>query len=147
MSKRIFCFALGIDLFHLEESEVSLVPFGSPDLTGNGVARPKRETTYLGGRNVDVIGPRQVVGIRGTQKPVSVREDLQNPLSGNNDLLIGLRLQYGEDELLFLEPRRTVDMEAFRDLREIPDTHRFQFFQIHTRSPTIFELVGFPDAP
>src|SRR3989304_6110634 len=80
---------LGVDLLHLEEGEIPLVPLGRPDLPRHRVAGAESEPADLGGRDVDVVGPRQVIRIGGPQEGVPVGGNPEDSLAGHDDLLAG----------------------------------------------------------
>src|SRR5439155_2566481 len=88
---------LEVDRLDLEQREVPLRVLRRTHLAGNGVARPEIEPSYLGRRNVDVVGPGQVVVVGGSQESKAVREDLEDALGEDQAVLLRLRLEDLED--------------------------------------------------
>src|SRR5262249_24943439 len=75
----------------------------------------------LARRDIDVVGTREVIVVGRTQKSEAVRQDLEHPFAIDRAVLLGLRLQNGEDQLLLTHRRGTVDAEIARELRELVD--------------------------
>ena len=64
---------LKIEGLHLEERKVALCLLRRPNLPGNGITGAEVEPPNLRRRDIDVIGTRQVIVIRGAEKAESVR--------------------------------------------------------------------------
>ena len=132
---------LAVDHLHLEEGEVPLGFLRRANLPGNGVAGPQIEFLDLRRRNVDVIGARQVVVRRRAEEPVPLGQDLENPLGEYEPVLLGLRLEDLEYDLLLPETREPLDIERRGDVDELLDFLGFQFRNIHHGQTTPLSLI------
>ena len=64
-------------------------------------------------------GPGQVVVLGRAQEAEPVGQALEDALREDESLLLGLRLQDLEDQVLLAHPRRVLDLEVLRDLQEL----------------------------
>ena len=96
---------LEVDRLDLDQGEVALPLLGRPDLPGDGVAGAQVELADLGGRDVDVVGARQVVVLGRAQEAEPVRQAFEHALREDQSLLLGLRLQDLEDQILLAHAR------------------------------------------
>ena len=119
---------LVVDRVHLEEREVAFAFLGRPDLAGDRVAGPDIEPPYLGRRYIDVVGAGQIIVVRRPQESEPVREDLKHALSEDHAVLLGLRLQDGEDQLLLAHAADAFDLQIVGHRREFGDAFPFQFY-------------------
>jgi hypothetical protein len=94
-----------VHLLHLEERQVTLSVLGGPNLAQDRVPRAQVEALDLGRRHVDVVGPVEVVPVRGPEEPVPLREHLEHPLAAEDDIRVQQILLDPEDEILFPEAR------------------------------------------
>src|SRR5207237_369002 len=122
---------LEVDRLDLEEREVSLGVLGRTDLAGDGIAGAQVEAPDLGGRHVDVVRARQVVVVGGAQEPEAVRQHLQHALGVDEPVLLGLRLEDLEDQLLLAQPAHALDVELAGDGVEVGDRLFLEFGQVH----------------
>jgi len=60
---------LEVDGLHLDEREVALALLGRAHLAADGIACSEVELADLGGRDVDVVGTREVVRLGALRKP------------------------------------------------------------------------------
>jgi hypothetical protein len=63
---------LEVDRLDLEQREVALAVLGRADLPGDGVAGAQVEAADLRGRDVDVVGPGQIVVVGRAQEAEAV---------------------------------------------------------------------------
>ena len=116
-----------IDRLHLEQGEIALPLLGGADLAGDGVAGAQVEAADLGRRDVDVVGPRQIVVVLGPEEPEAVRQDLQDAAAGDDAVLLHLGLQDGEDELLLAHPRGAFHVQVPGQGGQVVDLLVLQF--------------------
>src|SRR5438093_9992720 len=119
-----------VDGLDLEQREVALALLGGADLSRDHVAGAKVEAADLAGRDVDVVRARQVVVVGRAQEAETVGEYLEHTLAADEDVLLGLRLQDGEDELLLTHRGRALDVHVLGDRREVADLLVLQQFQV-----------------
>ena len=122
---------LEVDRLDLEEREVPLRVLRRADLAGDGVAGAQVEASYLGGGNVNIVGPRQVVVVGGAEEPEAIRQDLENALGEDETVLLGLGLEDFKNELLLPEPTQVLDVQITGDLIEVGDASLLQLRQVH----------------
>ena len=122
---------LEVDRLNFDEREVSLAFFGRSYLARDGVARPQVEFAYLRGADVDVVGSRQVVVVRGAQEAEPVGQRLKHAFREDEAALFGLRLQYLEDQLLLSHSGSAGDVQVFCYVGELRDRHLFQLAYVH----------------
>src|SRR5690606_1382445 len=124
---------LEIDGVDLQKREIALAFFGRADLAFYRIAGPQPEAADLGGADIDVVRPGQVVGVRGAQEAEPVGQDLDNALAGDFHLAGRQLLEYGEHQLLLAQGIGVFDVELFgkglqlgRGLGlEVPELHEF----------------------
>ena len=78
-------------------------------------------------------GPGQVVVVGRAQEAEAVGQDLEHALAVDEAVLLGLRLQDGEDQLLLAHRRRALDVEVARELRELVDLLLLEDLEVQTR--------------
>ncbi len=88
----------------LQQGEVALTLLGRPYLAHDRVAGAQIEPFDLARRDVDVIGPVQVVPIGAAQEAVAFGEDLEDALAPQHGVGVEQRLLDAEDEVLLAEP-------------------------------------------
>ena len=123
--------ALEVDGLHLQEGEVALRIPGGPHLPGDGVSRPQVEAPDLGWRDVDVVGTREVVVVRGSEEAESVGKDLQDARGENQSVLFRLALENLEDQLLLPDPAEPLNAQILGDVVEIGNGFFFELRQVH----------------
>ena len=72
---------LEIDGGDLQQGEIALAFLGGADRAFDGVAGAKAEAADLRGRNIDIVGTRQVVGFRRAQEAEAVLQDFDHALA------------------------------------------------------------------
>ena len=128
---------LVVDRVDLDQGEIALALLGRPDLAGDGVAGAQVETADLRGRDIDVIGARQIVVLRRAQKAEAVRQALEHAVGEDQAALFGLRLQDLEDQLLLAQAGDAGDPHVLRDLVEILDTHILELYEVERRGAVL----------
>ena len=118
--------SLEVDRLDLDEGKVPLALFRRTDLARHGVAGLQIELPDLRRRDVDVVGPRQVVVVGRAQEPEPVGQHLEHAFREDEAALLGLRLEDLEDQLLLAHARRAGDGHVLGDLGELLDAHVLQ---------------------
>src|SRR4029078_4421081 len=77
---------LEIDGVDLEQGEIALAVFRAPDLAFDSVAGPETEAPDLRGRDVDVVGAGEIVGIGRAQEAEAVLQYLDDAGAGDLDI-------------------------------------------------------------
>src|SRR2546428_8318939 len=121
---------LEVDGLDLEQREVALAFLGGTDLSGDHVAGAQVEAADLARRDVDVVGTGEVVVVGRAQETEAVGQDLEHALAADEAVLLGMRLQDGEDELLLAHGGRALDVHVLGDGRELGDLLVLQRLEI-----------------
>ena len=91
---------LEVDGVDLEKRKIALALLGAANLAFDGVAGAQAEPADLRGRHIDVVGTRQIVGLRRPQKTELVGQYLDDAFADDVDILRGQLLENGEHQLL-----------------------------------------------
>src|SRR6202044_3041082 len=127
---------LEIDRLDLHQRKVLLSLVRRTYVAADGVAGFQVELANLRGRNVDVVGTRQVVVIGGAKEAVAVGEDFENALGKDVAFFFALRLENFEDQVLLAESAGAGDFKGPRDAAEFSDVLFFEFCDGH-ESPAV----------
>ena len=95
--------ALEVDGLDLDEGKVLFALVGGADVAGDGVAGLEIELADLGGGDVDVVWPGEVVVVRGAEEAVAVGQDLEDAFGEDVAFFFALGLEDLEDEVLFAQ--------------------------------------------
>ena len=133
---------LKVDGVDFDQRKVTLAFLGRADLAADGVAGAQIEAADLRGRDVDVVGTRQVVVFRRAQKAEAVGQAFEHAFREDQAALLRLHLQDLEDELLFAESGEALDAQIFGDLVELLDAHVLQLHQIESVAAILLALRG-----
>src|SRR5205823_12440496 len=71
---------LEVDRLDLQEREIPLRVLRRSNLSGDGIAGAEVESPDLGWRDVNIVGPGQVVVVRRPEEAEAVGEDLEDAL-------------------------------------------------------------------
>src|SRR6202035_2341879 len=72
-----------IQRIDLEKGKIAFAFLRAADMAFDGIAGTQSEAADLRGRNVDVVGARQIVGVRRAQKSKAVGENLDDAFADN----------------------------------------------------------------
>ena len=110
---------LEIDQVDLEQREVALSVLGAADLPLDGVAGPQRKAPDLRRGDIDVVGPRQVVGVGRAQEAEAVLQHLDHAGAGDVDLLGRKLLEDREHQLLLAHGAGVLDADLFGEAQQL----------------------------
>ena len=112
---------------HLYQSQISLPFVRHADLAGYDVAGPQIELSDLRRRDVDVVRAWKIAVVRGPEKAVAFREDLQDSFGEDQPVLLGLSLQDCENEILLAHLADVRDLVFLAELGQLLDVQSLQF--------------------
>ena len=122
---------LEIDGVDLEEREVALAVLRAADLALDGVAGPEREAADLRGRDVDVVGAGEIVGVGRAEEAEAVLEDLDDAFADDVGLPRGELLQDREHQLLLAERGGVFDLELLGKGEQLDRRLGLEVLQFH----------------
>ncbi len=131
-----------VDLADLEQGEVALAVLGAADLAFDRVARAQREAADLRGRDVDVVGTGQVVGVGRAQEAEAVLQHLDDAGAGDFDLFGGELLQRREHQLLLAHGAGVLDAGLLREAQHLRRRLELQVFKLHFLHKTLREATA-----
>ena len=110
---------LEVQRVDLEQREIALAFLGAADVAFDGVAGAQTEAADLRGRDIDVVGARQVVRVRRAQEAEAVGENLDDALADDVGFLNRELLENGEHQLLLAHGAGVFDPFVFRERDEL----------------------------
>ena len=122
---------LEIDGVDLQQGEIALAVLRAPDLALDGVAGAQAEAPDLRGRDVDVVGAGEIVGIGRAQEAEAVLQHLDDAGAGDLDVALGELLQDREHELLLAHGARVLDGDLLGEAQELRRRFGLQILQLH----------------
>src|SRR5690349_782409 len=124
---------VAVDRLDFEQRQVSLPFLRRADLTGDRVTGAQVEPFDLRRRDVDVVRSVQIVPVLAAQKTVAFRQNLEDALAGEHDILIEQFLLDAEYEILLAQSGRVLDGKSFSHLVELGDWLSLQLGDVHGR--------------
>jgi hypothetical protein len=124
---------LEIDRIDFEEGEVAFAFLRAPYLALDRVAGPEREPPDLRGRDVDVVGAGEIVGVRRSQEAEAVLEHLDHAFADDVGFLAGELFENGEHQLLLAERGRVLHLELFGKAEQLHRRFPLQVLKLHFR--------------
>jgi hypothetical protein len=104
--------------------------FGRADLAVHDVAGAQGEAADLRGRDVDVVGARQVVVVGRAQEPEVVRQDLEDAADEHGAVAAGVGLEDLEDQLVLLERAEIDELVAVGQFLELGHGQQLEFVEL-----------------
>ncbi len=102
---------LEIERVDLEQRKVAFAFLRAADMTVDGIARAQAETPDLRGRDVDVVGSRQIIRFRRAQKAEAVRQHFDDTFADDVGLARRELLEDAEHQLLLAHRRGVLDFK------------------------------------
>src|SRR3569832_665788 len=122
---------LVVDLVDLQQREIALAFLRRPDLAGHGVARAQIEAADLTGRDIDVVGAGEIGAFCRSQKSEAILEDFQYAVTEDVFPFLGVRLEDGEDHILFARARHALDAHVLGNIQKLARGFLLEFGEIH----------------
>jgi hypothetical protein len=113
------------------QREVALALFRRADLALDGVAGAQPEAADLRGRDVDVVGARQVIRFRRAQEAEPVGEDFDDAFADDVDFLGRELLEDREHLLLLAHGRGVLDRVLFRKGKQFGGRFGLEVLEFH----------------
>ena len=120
-----------IDLGDADEAEIALALLGAANLAFDRVAGPEAELADLVGRDVDVVGAGQIVGIGRAQEAEAVLQHLDRALAHDLVAAVGADLEDREHQLLLAQGRRAFDAELLGHRHQLGGGFLLEVVQMH----------------
>jgi len=118
----------GVDL---EQRKVTLAFLRRANVAFDGVASAQAETADLAGRDVDVIGARQVIRFRRAEEAEAVRQHLNDTFADDINLLRRELLEDGEHQLLLAHGAGVLNLVLFSEADEFGRGFGLQVLEFH----------------
>ncbi len=122
---------LEIDGVDLEQREVALAFLGRTDMAFDGVAGAQAKAADLAGRDVNVIGPGEIVGFRRAQEAEAVGQYFDDAFADNVDLLRRELLEDGEHQLLLAHGAGVFDLVLFGERQQLGRGFGLEVLEFH----------------
>ena len=132
-----------VDLVDLQHGEIALAVLGRADLAGQAVAGSQVEAADLAGRDVDVVGARQVGTVGGTEEAEPVLQDLQGALAKDVFPRLGELAHHGRDDFLFAGTGQVFETVLASQINKLDHRLAFQVFQVRWHGNCLLLLVTF----
>ena len=120
-----------VDRIDAGQREIALAVLGIADLAFDGVAGAKPEAADLVRRDVDVVGPGEVVGFGGAQEAEAVWQHLDGARADDLLALLGRGLEDREEQVLLAKRRGGLDTERFRHRDKVGGRFALELMQMH----------------
>ncbi len=104
---------LEVDCVAFQQREIAFALFRAANHPFDRVAGAQAEAADLRGRNINVVRPGEIVGVRRAQEAESVLEDFDHPLADDLDFARRQLLEDGEHQLLLAHDRGVLDLVLF----------------------------------
>ena len=122
---------LEIERVDLEQRKVAFAFLGAADMAVDGVAGAQAEAADLRGRNVNIVGPRQIVRFRRAQEAKTVRQHFDHAFADNIGLAHRKLLEDAEHQLLLAHGRGILDLELFGKGDELSRSLGLELLEFH----------------
>ena len=120
-----------VDAVDLEQREVPLAVLGRTNLPLDGVAGAQRETANLARRDVDVVGARQVVGLRRAEEAEAVLEVFEHPVAVDRGVVVGEVLEDREHQVLLAQQAGVFDSQVLGVGEEVFGGFELELLKLH----------------
>ena len=126
-----FLRVLEVERIDLEQGEVAFAFFGAADMAVDGVAGAQPEAADLRGRDVNIVGPRQIVRLWRAQEAKTVRQNFDHAFADNIGLARRELLEDAEHQLLLPHGRSVLDLELFGKCNELSRRFGLELLEFH----------------
>ena len=135
---------LAIDLVDLDQSEVALAVFGRAHLAFDRVAGVQVEASDLRGRDIDVVGAREIGGFGRAQEAEAVWQHFETAVAENLFTGFSASFEDREHQFLLAQAVGVFDVEAGGHLDQRRNMKGFEFGKVHGEGAGSERLRG-PD--
>ena len=118
---------LEIDRIDLEQSEITFAFLRATDRAFDGIAGFQREAPDLRGGNIDIVRPRQVIGIGRAQEAEAVLQHFNNAFADDLDVLACQHFQDRKHQFLLAHDTGVFDLDRLGKRQEIGSSFVFKF--------------------
>ncbi len=122
-----------IDRDQTGQREIALAILGRADFAFDRVAGAQAEFADLIGRDVDVVGAGEIVGLRAAQEAEAIGEHLDRALTHDQFAILSLSLEDREHQILLTQRRSALDAEFLGHRHQFGGRGFLQFFKMHGR--------------
>ena len=122
---------LEIDGVDLEQREIALALLRAADLAFDRVAGAQAEAADLRGRDVDVVGAGEIVGVGRAQEAEAVLQHLDHAGAGDLDVTGGQLLQDREHQLLLAHGAGVLDGDLLGEAQQLRRRFGLKVLQLH----------------
>ena len=122
---------LEIQRIDFQQREIAFAFLRTANVAFDRVAGAQSEATDLRGRDVDIVRPRQIVGVRRTQESETVGENLDDTLADDVGFLNRELLENGEHQLLLAHGAGVLDPFFFRKRDQLGRRLRFEVLKFY----------------
>jgi len=127
---------------HLDQSEIALALARRADGAVHGITGPEAEFPDLGGADIDVVGPRQIVGLRAAQEAETVLYDLESARAGDLNALLGQGLEDREHHVLLAHGVGVLDLKELGKGQQVGRRLVLQLLQAHALEAHARHRIG-----
>ncbi len=131
-----------VDGVDLEKGEIAFRPLSGFGSRPRWCRRCEAEAADLRGRNVDVVGPRQILRLGSAQEAETVLENFDDAFADNVDFVLGKLLENREHQLLLAHGRGVLDAVFFGKNKQFSGGFGLEVLEFHF--PHAGDPVGRP---
>src|ERR1700730_10411460 len=124
-----FLWVLEIDRVDLKQREIALAFLGTANQAFHGVAGAQAEPAYLGWRDINIVGPSQIIRVGGSQEAEAVLQNLDDTRTDNLDLAACQLFENCKHQLLLAHDRSVLDFVFFGEGKQLGRRLNLQVLQ------------------
>ncbi len=114
-----------IDRIDLEQGEIALALFRAADQALDRVAGAQAEAADLRGRDINVVGTGEIIGVGRAQEAETVLQHFDHALADDLDVAAGKLFQNRKHQFLLAQDRSVFDLMLFGEGEEFGRRFRF----------------------
>ena len=120
---------LEIDRVDLEQREIALALLGAADHALDGVAGAQAEAADLRGRDIDIVGTRQIIGVGRAQEAEAVLQHLDDAFADDLDVAAGKFLRIANISSCLRMRRGVLDLVLLGESQQLGRRLGFEVLQ------------------
>ena len=121
---------LEIDLLDAAQREITFVFIGFGDHALDRVTGAQRKLADHVGRDIDVIGTGQIVGLGATQEAEAVLKHLEHAIAADDPVFLSQFLEDGEHHVALAHRRGVLDLQLFGQREKILRALRLEISEV-----------------